>query len=347
MNPRRRAWLDRIEALGFNVAMFDAPLYGPERDQYIAQSKVVLNVPFYETSRFEQARVSHCLSLGTPVISERTPQSRPHPAFEDCVLWLQGDELEQFFSEDCGTPAFFDTMRAAVERFRAADPIEAYADLLGFARGYAGAHRERRDNSPWRPTRIQLGAGSDYQSGWLNIDTLASSQPDLLCDLSQALTLPGEFISPLAGAVLLEPGSVERIHAGAYLSQASDLDRLMDQCLQLLQTGGEMSIALPAGPTARLDEFTWLPYTHGFWSVGWFTHRFEISALAWADTERRPCDKAHAASLHLVLRKTETSLQERTAARALQPDFGGIPDDLPDAPPHWALVQPALHAASA
>ncbi|MEO8808086.1 MAG: hypothetical protein ABI433_18550, partial [Burkholderiaceae bacterium] len=104
MNERRRAWLDRIEALGLSVAMFDGPLYGPERDQFILQAKAVVNAHFYESSRFEQARVAHCLSLGTPVIAERTARTEPHPAFEDCVLWLEGEQLEQFFSEDFGTP---------------------------------------------------------------------------------------------------------------------------------------------------------------------------------------------------------------------------------------------------
>ncbi len=347
MNARRRVWLDRIEALGFNIAMFDAPLYGPERDQMIAQAKVVLNVPFYETSRFEQARVSHCLSLGTPVISERTEQSQPHPAFEDSVLFLQGDELEQFFSEDCGTPEFYDTMRAAVARFRSADPIEAYADLMGFVRGYAGAHRERRDNTPWQPTHLQIGAGAGYQMGWLNIDIRSSAQPDLLCDLSQPLALPATLLSPIVGEVQLEAGSVERIHAGELLAQVADLDALMGQCLRLLRTEGEMTLTLPAGPGATLDEHTWLPHTAAFWSLGWFAHRFEITALAWMDTDRRHCDKARATSLHLTLRKVETTLQERMAARTLQADFGGLPDDLPELPWQRPHAEPALHSLHA
>ncbi len=124
MNPRRRAWIDRIEATGRTVAMFDSALYGVERDHYILQAKAVVNCHFYESNRFEQARVAHCLSLGTPVISERTELTRPHDAFEDSVLWLQGEELEQFFREDFDTPAYFDAARAGLERFAAVDPIE-------------------------------------------------------------------------------------------------------------------------------------------------------------------------------------------------------------------------------
>ena len=78
MNPRRRALIDRIEAQGVQVAMFDSALYGEERDHFITQAKAVLNMHFYDSSRFEQVRVSHCLSLGTPVISERGAACRPH-----------------------------------------------------------------------------------------------------------------------------------------------------------------------------------------------------------------------------------------------------------------------------
>ena len=59
MNDRRRAWIDRIEATGRTVALFDAPLFGEERDAYIRMSKAVLNIHFYDACRFEQARVAH------------------------------------------------------------------------------------------------------------------------------------------------------------------------------------------------------------------------------------------------------------------------------------------------
>ena len=68
MNERRKAWLDRIEACGLTVAMFDGALYSAERDAYIVQAKAVVNA-HYDELPLERARVSHCLSLGTPVIS--------------------------------------------------------------------------------------------------------------------------------------------------------------------------------------------------------------------------------------------------------------------------------------
>ena len=337
MNPRRRAWLDRIEVLGYTVSVFDAPLYGPERDSLITQAKVVLNAHFYETSRFEQARVSHCLSLGTPVISERTAMTRPHPAFEDSVLWLQGDELEQFFSQDCGTQIFYDTMREAVERFRSADPIEAYAELLSFASGFSGAHRERRDNTAWCPGHINLAAGNDYRAGWLNIDTLARSEPDLRLDLAQPLTLPMSAVSALCGPVELAEGGASFMRANSLPMQVSDLGMFMSNCLRLLAVSGEMHIEVPYAnspaawlePTQRraMNEYSWIAYTDSFWMLGWFEHRFDLVSLSWVDIEQRACEREHAAFMLVTLRKVETTLQERTLARTMQADFGGLPQD--------------------
>ena len=245
MNERRRAWLDRIEALGLSVAMFDGPLYGPERDQFILQAKAVVNAHFYESSRFEQARVAHCLSLGTPVIAERTARTQPHAAFEDCVLWLEGEQLEQFFSDDFGTPEFFDASREALQRFKQADPIEDYADLVGFAAGFCKTHHARRSSAPWRPQRINLGSGKDYKPGWLNLDVLPRTEPDLVLDLGTPQAWPLAAHSALGGPVSLAAGSVQLIHANNVLEHVPDLPQLMGNCLELLETGGTLEIEVP------------------------------------------------------------------------------------------------------
>jgi hypothetical protein len=190
LNARRRNWLDRIEAQGLQVARFDAALYGEERDAFIRQAKAVVNVHFYESSRFEQVRVSHCLSLGTPVIAERTPSTRPHPAFEDSVRWVDDANLERFFATQFRSPAFQVQAERAIAAFARHDPVEAYADALAFVAGFARAHHERRPAGPWRPTRLHLGSGKDYRSGWLNVDVIPRALPDVVLDLSQPLELP-------------------------------------------------------------------------------------------------------------------------------------------------------------
>lgn len=336
MNPRRKAWIDRIEACGVTVSMFDGALYGAERDAYIMQAKAVVNAHYYESCRFEQARVAHCLSLGTPVISERTPRTHPHEAFEDSVLWLQGEELEQFFREDFATPAYYEAMDAALQRFRAWDPIETYADVLGFARGYAGETAKRLDRGPWRPTLINLGSGKDYHAGWLNLDIVERTQPDLLLDLARPLELPLRATTPTQGELLLEEGSVELINANNVLEHVPDLVSLMGNCLALLKLGGEFRIEVPyeharaawQDPThvRAFNENSWTYYADWFWYLGWYEHRFEIAESSYLDERVQPCGREQAAFMRLTLRKIETTPAERMHAQAMQPEVR-LPDD--------------------
>ncbi|HEX2541118.1 MAG TPA: methyltransferase domain-containing protein [Caldimonas sp.] len=336
MNERRLAWLDRIRALGRTVQTFESALYAAERDAVIVQAKAVVNAHFYETSRFEQARVAHCLSLGTPVIAERTPRTQPHPAFEDCVFWLEDGQLEQFFAEDFGTPAFYDLARQALRRFHDADPIEAYADLLAFAAGFGQAHAERKPADPWRPTRINLGSGKDYKGGWLNLDVLDRTQPDLLLDLAGEIELPLLLTSATVGPVRLDADSVSVINANNVLEHVPDLPRLMGNCLALLAPGGEFHIEVPyeRAPTAwqdpthvrAMNENSWLYYTDWFWYLGWFEHRFTVDSSTYLDAQLKSCGREGAAFMRLVLRKVETTAAERTTARTLQSDLR-LPED--------------------
>ena len=336
MNERRRAWLDRIEALGLQVTVFDSALYGAERDDFIRQAKAVVNCHFYESSRFEQIRVAHCLSLGTPVIAERTSQTNPHPAFEDCVLWVEGNELEQFFAEDFATPAFFEAAYGALQRFGSADPIEAYADVLAFAAGFGGAHHDRRPSEALQPTCINLGSGKDYRPGWLNLDVLERTGPDLLLDLGAPLQLPLTAKSATLGPLRLQACSVDTINANNVLEHVADLSALMTNCLALLKTGGEFHIEVPyekaltawQDPThvRAMNENSWLYYTDWFWYLGWFEHRFVVRSSTYLDIDLKECRREAAAFMRLVLSKEETTLKERTTARALQVDLH-LPED--------------------
>jgi SAM-dependent methyltransferase len=342
LKPRRQAWIDRIQALGRTVTTFDGPVYGEERDAYVRQAKAVLNVHFYESGRFEQARVSHCLSLGTPVISERSPATRPHEAFEDSVLWVQDErELEQLFRDDFLTPAYFAAVREGLERFRAADPIDAYADLLAFCVGYEQVDRGRRDRAPWRPALLNLGSGKDYRTGWLNLDVVARSEPDLVLDLARPLELPVTLASPTCGAVRLEAGTLDLVYANNVLEHVADLPALMGNCLRLLKEGGEMHVEVPreGAPTAwqdpthvrAMNENSWLYYTGWFWYLGWYEHRFELVQSGWLDLQLAACERGQAAFMRVVLRKVLTTPHERTVARTMQPDLRMPDDPVPEA----------------
>jgi hypothetical protein len=214
MNPRRQAYLQRIESCGVKVTGLAHALYGPERDRLVRQAKAVINCHFYESSRFEQARAFHCLSLGTPVISERGPSTQVPEAFEDAVQWLRSDEdLVRYFTDEFRRPEGMEAARARLETWRQHDPMEAYADLLAFAAGYLRGWRQAHDTSaPWRPRQVQLMAGTDHRPGCLHLDLTARSEPDLIADLgAEPLVLPLDLETRFGSPLRLEAGSMERI----------------------------------------------------------------------------------------------------------------------------------------
>lgn len=352
MNERRRRWIERIEARGIQVSMFDSPLYGEERDHFIAQAKAVLNTHFYDSSRFEQVRAAHCLSLGTPVISERGPASRPQAAFEDSVFWLDDRTLERFFAEEFKTPGWYTRALQAVERFRAVDPVEAYGDLLAFAAGFGRAHHERRPSEAWRPNRIHIGSGKDYKAGWLNVDVLARAEPDWLLDLSKPLALPQRAQSATLGPVELTEGQAELIVANNVLEHVGDLPQLMTHALRLLRVGGRLVIEVPYehAPTAwqdpthvrAMNENSWLYYCDWFWYLGWFEHRFQVETSRYLDLQLREAPREQAAFMRVTLVKVVTTLRERMTARTMSPAIE-VPDD--EVHPSWQYVaQPAQPA---
>ena len=339
LNERRQKLMAEVEAQGYGISVFDAPLYGPERDHFIGQAKAVLNCHFYESSRFEQARVSHCLSLGTPVISERGAHTLPHAGFEDAVFWFDTSNVADFFKTRFATPAFYEQARTKLLGFAGTDGIEAYADLLGFACGYRQTHARGMLAQPWRPSRVNLGSGKDYKAGWLNLDVIAQAEPDLLLDLGQPIELPLRAKGVSCGEVVLEAASLDQIYANNVLEHVPDLPRLMGNCLALLKTGGELQIEVPyehastawQDPThvRAMNEQSWLYYTDWFWYLGWFEHRFAIGASSYLDLGLKECSRENAAFMRLALQKVETTPQERTTARAFQVDLRLPEDEVP------------------
>jgi len=355
MNARRRAMLSRIEAKGVQVALFDSPLYGPERDAFIAQAKAVVNLHFYPSARFEQVRVAHCLSLGTPVISERSTRAGWHPAFEHSVSWFDDAGLETFFGQRFGTPQFYRDADAGLQAFRAADPVEQYGDLLAFAAGFRGGHRERQASGPWRPTRIHIGSGKDYRPGWLNLDVLERAEPDLVLDLAQPQGWPLQTESRSAGPLELCEGQAELIVANNVLEHVPDLPQLMGNCLALLKTGGRLEIEVPyehartawQDPThlRAMNENSWLYYTDWFWYLGWFDHRFAIERSSYLDLKLRECAREQAAFMRVTLVKVATTLRERMTARTMSARLE-LPDDAPAAEWLYRAAAPPARAAA-
>ena len=336
INERRRRLIEQIEAGGCRVAMFDQALYGPERDEIILQAKAVLNLHYYETGRLEQARISHCLSLGTPVISERKFDAEIPPEFESAVFWAPSDTVASFVARTLAAPDFCSDAERKIAQFRAADPVESLRPLVDFL---AQVTRARRDALVAPLRRLNLGSGKDYMAGWINVDLLERTQPDVILDLSRTITLPITLRSATLGELRLAPGCLDVIHANNVLEHVRDLPALMSNALDLLADGGILAVEVPyeqartawQDPThvRAMNENSWIYYTDWFWYLGWFNHRFAIAHFEYLDERLSPCERDGAAFMRVILRKVATSLHERMTARTMRADFGpGFENDV-------------------
>ena len=237
----------RWKRSGRTVTLLGSPLYGPERDELIRQAKAVFNCHFYESARFEQARAFQCLSLGTPVISERT---REHAAARRSsktrVFWVGGKQLGSFFAERFGTRgvrgpgAQASCARSEPRRDRAVCR-RAGVRLRAIARCRRNACTRVR-GVPRSCTSVRARTTSSAGSTW----TCSSiAQPDAVLDLAKPQAWPQVVASDSLGPVELQPGSLSTIYANNVLEHVPDLPQLMSNCLALLREGGEMLIEVP------------------------------------------------------------------------------------------------------
>lgn len=350
LNARRERIIQQVETSGRQVTMLGAPLYGPERDELIKQARAVLNCHFYDSARFEQARAFQCLSLGTPVISERSAGTQAPVQFEEAVFWVGAGELGDFFAQRFGSAEFASQARTRLAAFRSHDVIEQYAEALAFAAGYRKVHAQGMQAAAWRPARLQIGSGKDYKPGWFNIDVLEGAQPDAVLDLAKPQAWPLRIDSATQGEVELREGGVDIIYANNVLEHVADLPQLMSNCLLLLREGGEMQIEVPheraqtawQDPThvRAMNGNSWIYYADWFWYLGWFDWRFHVRQLVYLDAGLNECSEGAAHFMRVSLVKGRTTLSEKMVARTMQAGFGGVPDDV-------VVHDPAAAVASA
>lgn len=335
LNPRRVEIIQQIEALGVDVATFDHPIYGPERDEFIKLSKAVLNLPFYETSRFEQSRAFQCLSLGTPLISEFRNELVIPPGYQGCVTWFQEDNLTSFFRSHFRSKQFFEEAQCQLETFKKSDPTHSFTEILAFA---AEIHSEfnTRGSAPKLPARLNVVAGSEYRAGWINIGPRREDEPDAALNFNNELLLPLALRSETLGELTLTEASIELIEASKESLDPISLANFMANCLKLLKSDGKLTVEISIESfrskssnfeLPRTDaEFLWNHFTNEFWKMNWFEHRFKTLRYFFLDQSRRLCGLEKAVTASITFEKVETTLQERMQARIFQQDLRLPPD---------------------
>jgi hypothetical protein len=328
VNQRRMELIRAIEACGVTVAQFDGAVYGPERDSYVRQAKAVLNVHFYETARFAQARASFVLSQGTPFVSEQQRSDRAPAPYEQSTLWFGLGELRPFFADYFASERFYDDARKAHAAFTAYDPLPRVRAVWDYALECEKS-RVREGGLPrWMNADM---ARRGYCLGQINADPVAGRIPDWMVDLRRPLPLTAE-LEALAG--------LEGMTLGELDLRLPNTATMFDNALILLEVGG-LLVFEAVRPRERDDADAWIeselgPYTREFWRSQWLEYRFQVKHVGWCDKTGRPSTQERQ-RCRVVLQKVGCSLHERTRARAQLEDFGLVPDVYEELPNLEAL----------
>lgn len=90
--PRRSRILEELTRRGYNVQLL-TNMYDKERDEWIARSKIHLNIHYYDAHIFEIVRVSYLLANQQFVISERGNDKALEQPFEEGVAFTSYDKM--------------------------------------------------------------------------------------------------------------------------------------------------------------------------------------------------------------------------------------------------------------
>jgi hypothetical protein len=124
VNDRRLAVLKQLAAQGVNVeARFN--VYGAERDAFLARSKIMLNVHFYDSRLFEIVRVSYLLANRKCVVSETGADRAIERQFEPGIAFAPYEKLAETCIRLLQSPAARgETAAAGFERIKSMPQTE-------------------------------------------------------------------------------------------------------------------------------------------------------------------------------------------------------------------------------
>jgi hypothetical protein len=250
LNQERSRLIRRIEQSGIEVAVFDHPIYGPERDDYVSQAKAVLNTPFYETNRFEQVRAFSALSIGTPVVSLRRPGLHVDPVYAQSIHWFEDAHLESYFSQQFGSPKWVNDSMTQLAHWRmwnAESSIGALAEAL--KEMHASTSRHSQSNQSRIAKRLNLAGDRMYRPAWINVSRENSETADSQLDLNDSPFEGGSItFTSATGKINIIPGSIEEIYAIHDFMYGSTIPKvLLRNAIALLKTGGTLTLDCSLG----------------------------------------------------------------------------------------------------
>jgi hypothetical protein len=321
LNPERIALIQRIEQSGIEVSRFDHPMYGPERDEYIAKSKAVLNIPFYSANRFEQVRVFNALSIGTPVVSLRRAGLCVDPAYEDTVHWFDESNLEGYFGQYFSSTAWLWKSEYQLAKWRTQSADELMSDLVATLKRL---HAQRPAGAPQvahrGPVRLNLNGGTHWRPAWIN----TTGNPEV----SDASTT-------VVGDVNVPPELVDELHASHDLECLASLQRLLTRALGLMTDGASMNLDCPLGVYGAESQELKLLQQQALGSIRLALDNLigttEQYTLQLEDVraiqEPTASGQGERHSIRFVMRQRALTPRELVTARCRRLDFGPFPED--------------------
>ena len=283
LNERRNRILNALKDAGFKIhAVFG--IYGKERDQLIARSRLVLNIHFYESKVFEIVRVSYLLANAKAVVTECSPQTEMEAGLSDAVVAAPYDELV----ERCRALLQDEKERGALETrgFQWFSQRKEKDILSNALQQTGGSATEANADVIEIPRKLNLGSGKDWRADYFNADFDPYWEPDAVLDFSQPLPVGKPLETLRFGTMVLENNFFEEIMANDALEHIPNLTTAMTSCLNLLKVGGVFRISVPydlswgawQDPThvRAFNERSWLYYTDWFWYMGWTEARFDL-----------------------------------------------------------------------
>ncbi len=281
LNQRRNFIVNALKNAGATVHVLFG-VYGAERDEVIARSKIVLNVHFYDAKILEIVRVSYLLANLKAVVSECCSDTEIEKGLADSVLAVPYDAL---------VDACQSLLRNEKERHKLETRGFQWFSQRKESDILSKALQECAPSSPTSdavhvPAKLNLGSGKDWREDHFNVDFDPYWEPDAVLDLNHPLPIGKPIETQRFGTVVMENNSFDEIIANDSLEHIPSLMTAMHSCLNLLKVGGVFRISVPydlswgawQDPThvRAFNERSWLYYTDWFWYMGWTEARFDL-----------------------------------------------------------------------
>jgi len=330
INAERKAFIQRIEKTGLDVAVFDSPTYYQERDAYVRQAKAVINTSFYASARFEQVRAFNVLSQGTAFISYLQSGQAVDEDFRDPVFWVNEQNFDLFFKEQFGKEAWCLAAQQKFDQWRNTSPCHSMTHLIQALQKNWQRHQESEQAECQTRRLIQAEDGSYFQNA-VNLSPNQLDQADLEIDLCEKQNWPWIGRSRWGQKLQIGCHQIELMVVQRWPENRQQWRALLANAMSLLTLEGELRVeTMTAGFDFSSDksvdlkkaEMTWSEFSAQFWRAGLFEERISSITVKFLDEKNQTVDKKIASKVAFTFKKTDTTLSERTFARMQSPNFG-------------------------